>query len=336
MSPPGSSKRNATFLIALLAILAALPAGYFLFLHQPEAPPPPVAVAPAQDPAPTPEPAPAPEAPEAPPEPKLAELKIETIQGTVEVRHHHEADAAWKPAQPDEALHPKDSVRTADGSYAVLIGGKAVRVKMEPGTEISVKELTDKLSRMNLENGMTTTTVTKGSGHTIEIHAEGSDVVAHSEDGTSFTMSNDGKGTVGVGTREGEVALTGKGHVVIVRAGQQSIVRPGQAPSDPAPVPTSLLLKVNWPAKANTLKKRQVLVTGNTEPGARVEVAGKTITPDADGHFSYTVLLQEGRNPVSVNAVSVGGLRQEETRDLKVNTRGPRLKVREDLWEERK
>ena len=329
MSPPGSAKkRNAPFLIALLAILAALPAGYFFFLHQPAPPPPVAAPAPAPAPAPTPEPAPA---PEPPPEAGLAELKIQEIQGTVEVRHHHEADAAWKPAQPGEALHPKDSVRTADGSYAVLIGGEAVQVRMEPGTEISVAELTATLSRLKLENGMTTARVRGGGNHTLEIEAVGSGAVARTEAGT-FAMSNDGKGTVGVGTREGEVTLLGQGRVVIVRAGQQSIVRPGQAPSDPTPVPTSLLLKVNWPAKASKLKKREVLVTGTTEPGARVELAGKTITPDADGRFSHTVPLQEGRNPVTVRALSVGGLRQEENRELKVDTRAPRLKVDEGLW----
>lgn len=327
MSPPGSSKRNAPFLLALLAILAALPVGYFLFLYQPETPPPSAVVAPAPAPAPTPEPAPA---PEPPPEPKLAELKIQEIQGTVEVRHHHEADAAWKPAQPGEALHPKDSVRTADGSYAVLIGGEAVQVRMEPGTEMSVAELTTELSRLMLENGMTTARVRAGGQHTLEIDAVGSGAVARTEAG-NFTMTNDGKGTVGVGTREGEVALLGKGRVVIVRAGQQSIVRPGQAPSDPTPVPTSLLLKVNWPAKANKLKKRQVLVTGSTEPGARVEVAGKMITPDTNGRFSHTVALQEGANDVAVRAHSVGGLRQEEQRQLKVDTKAPSVKF-DDLW----
>jgi hypothetical protein len=330
MSPPGSSnKRNAPFLLALLAILAALPVGYFLFLHQPAPTPPPEVVAPAPLPAPPPETAPAQEEP--PPATKLAELKIQEIQGTVEVRHHHDADPTWKAAQPGEALHPKDSVRTADGSYAVLIGGEAVQVRMEPGTEMSVSELTDTLSRLMLENGMTTARVRAGAHHTFEIEAVGSGAVARTEAGT-FTMSNDGKGTVGVGTREGEVALIGQGRVVIVRAGQQSIVRPGQAPSDPTPVPTSLLLKVNWPGKANTLKKRQVLVTGNTEPGALVEVGGKVVTPDAKGRFSHTVPLQEGRNPVSVRALSVGGLRQEEQRELKVDTRAPSVKFDDGLW----
>ena len=67
----------------------------------------------------------------------------------------------------------------------------------------------------------------------------GGDAVA-STDGGVFTVANNGKGTMALGTESGEVQLTGGGHVVIVRAGQQSIVRPGEAPSQPVPIPNSL------------------------------------------------------------------------------------------------
>ncbi|MGZ3461782.1 MAG: hypothetical protein ACXU86_25095, partial [Archangium sp.] len=252
--------------------------------------------------------------PAAPPEKRRMELKLEEIRGTVEVRR----GGQWRTASVGEALHPSDTVRTRDGSYAVIIGGEAVEVRMEADAEVSVEELTDSLSRLLLGNGMTTARVKIGAGQILEMKAAGSDAVARTEGGT-FTMSNNGSGTVALATLEGEASFSGPRKVVIVRAGQQSIVRPGHGPSDPSPIPTSLLLKVNWPAHP----KRQVLVSGQTEPGSRVDVGGRIVATDEAGRFSQVLPLKEGLNTVQVHAVSVGGLRQEQKRDFTVDTTPP-------------
>lgn len=301
MDAPRSTRRSAPFILGLLAILAALPLGYFVFLRQPPAPPPPPGVE-------------APAAP-APPVERRVELKLEEIRGTVELR---QGEGEWRPASVGEALRPSDAVRTREGSYAVLIGGEAVEVRMEAGTEITVEALTASLSRLLLGNGMTTTRVTPGARHTFEVKALGSDAEARTEGGT-FSMSNNGEGTVAVGTREGEVAFLGQGKVVIVRAGQQSIVHPGRGPSEPAPIPTSLLLKVNWPARP----RRQTLISGQTEPGGQVHVEGQRVPTDEEGRFSHSVSLQEGLNTVEIRALSVGGLRQEARGELTVDTTPP-------------
>ncbi|WP_257455569.1 FecR domain-containing protein [Archangium lipolyticum] len=308
MDAPRSPRRTVRFLIALAAILSALPLGYFLFLHEPPAAPPP----------------PAPVVPEVPRPPEQApvarsSLKLEEIHGTVEVRR---GNGEWHAVRPGEALHPSDAVRTLEGSYAVLVNGETVEVRMEAGTEVSIEALTDTLSRLMLANGMTTTRVKPGARQTFEVRAAGSDAVARTEGGR-FTMSNNGKGTVAVGTQEGEVAFIGQGKVVIVRAGQQSIIRPGRGPSDPTPIPTSLLLKVNWPARP-TLTRRQMVVSGQTEPGSHVDIEGQIIPTDDQGRFSKTLPLQEGSNTVRIHALSVGGLRQELKRDLNVDTTPPK------------
>jgi Glucodextranase, domain B/FecR protein len=312
MDAPRSPRRSAPFILGLLAILAALPLGYFVFLRPTPAPPsPPV------------EEAPAPPPPEK--RPVEVELKLEEIRGTVELRR---GTGEWRSASVGEALRPSDAVRTREGSYAVLIGGEAVEVRMEAGTEVTVEALTASLSRLLLGNGMTTTRVKPGARHTFEVKAVGSDAQARTEGGT-FSMSNNGKGTVAVGTREGEVAFLGQGKVVIVRAGQQSIVHPGRTPSEPAPIPTSLLLKVNWPAHP----RRQALVSGQTEPGTFVDVAGQRVPTDKEGRFSHPVSLKEGRNTVEVRARSVGGLRQMARQELIVDTTPPKgVTVDSGLW----
>ncbi|HEX5748098.1 MAG TPA: hypothetical protein VFZ09_17800 [Archangium sp.] len=317
MDAPRSPRRSAPFLLGLLAILAALPLGYFLFLHQPPAPPPPPVVE---------APPPVAPAPEAPPEQRAMELKLEEIRGTVEVRR---GGGEWRTASVGEALHPSDAVRTREGAYAVIIGGEAVEVRMEAGAEVSVEALTHSLTRFLLTNGMTTARVDMGAGQTFEMKAAGSDAEARTEGGT-FTMNNNGAGTVSLATLKGEVAFSGQRKVVIVRAGQQSIIRPGRAPVEPTPIPTSLLLKVNWPAHP----RRKVVVSGQTDPGTQVRVGGRIVPTDEEGRFSQVLPLQEGQNSVQVQAVSVGGLRQEEARDFNLDTTPPSVKVDPGLWDD--
>jgi hypothetical protein len=317
MSGAPQLKRQAPFILGLVVILAALPLGYFLFLR--ETPPPPPPVEPVKPPPPVVE-APVPQKP--------VQLEISEVSGTVEIRRK---DGTWAAVGKGATLSAADAVRTLNGAYAVIIGGEAVRVEMEPGTEVSVEELTDSVSRLLLESGMATTTLRTGKGHTIELRAANSDALARASEDGSFTMSNDGAGTVAVGSRAGQVEFVGNGKVVIVRAGQQSVVRPGGGgPSEPTPVPTSLLRKVQWPARQQN--RREITIRGEAEPGSRLEIAGKSFSPNKDGTFVQTVALREGENEVKVRAHSVGGVKQEDQRRFDVDTKPPTLRIKKP-WE---
>lgn len=309
---PTPKKKSSAwpFYVVLGLLLLALPAGYFYFLGEESAPPPPPPVVVT--------------APEAP---KEADLQIAELSGAVEIRR---AGGDWTTARQGDPLQKSDAVRTGEDSHAVLQSGDRYEVRLEAGTEVSVDELTESISRVLLGNGMATARVKGGSKHTFEVKAQGSDAVARTRAGT-FTVSNNASGTVAVGTREGEVEFAGAGKAVIVRAGQQSVIRPGQGPSDPASIPTSLLLKVRWPNTKELAKKRLVL-TGVVEPGARLEIAGKPVHVDDSGKFSAPVQLAEGKNTLSVRARSVGGLMEESTSEVNVDTTPPPMGVDKDLW----
>ncbi|QSQ14893.1 FecR domain-containing protein [Myxococcus landrumensis] len=314
MAEPRPTRRQTPFYVGLVLILAALPLGWFLFLHHPPPPPPP--------------PAP-PVAPVSPPEEEKAlELELTEVTGTVEVK---EGDGSWRKASVGMSLRRNDKVRTDDGSYAVLIGGEVVEFRMDPGTEVSVEDLKPTISSVRLANGMATAIVRSGKRHTFEVKAAKSDAVAKLQEAGAFTMTSNGEGTVAVGTREGEVTLVGQGKVVIVRAGQQSVIRPGQAPSDPSPVPTSLLLKVDWPSE-RTRREKDLIVRGQTSPGSRVQVNDVRVTADADGRFERKVKLKEGSNTIDVRAVGVGRVEQRDKAELIVDTRPPSLKTDPDIW----
>lgn len=308
---PPSQRRSSPFYALAALILLALPAGWYVFLRgsTPPAPAPTsIGVAPAED--------------------GHVDVRISGAEGAVELR---QADGSWVKAAEGEVLDPDGAVRTLDGAAAVLSAGELWQVRMESGTEVSLGEVSESTSRVLLSAGMATATVRDAaSKHTFEVRASGSDAVAKTAGGT-FAISNNAAGTVAVGAREGEVEFSGAGRMVIVRAGQQSIVHPGGAPTEPSAVPSSLLLKVKWPQKS-LLTRRRLVVSGETAPGAQVQVAGRVVRAGADGRFSHPVQLAEGRNAINVTAVEVGGSRASTDADLQVDTRDPSIGIDRDVW----
>src|SRR3954462_4385186 len=142
-------RRNQTLLFVAIAalILLSVPIGYFVFLRKPELPAPPPKV----------------EVDAGTPVAQAAELRLQEVQGEVEIRT---ASGEWKKAEKGQTLKASDAVRTKDGSYALLVGGEAYEVKMEAGTEVSIQDLTSSITKLMLESGMATASVRKGSGQT--------------------------------------------------------------------------------------------------------------------------------------------------------------------------
>jgi Glucodextranase, domain B/FecR protein len=295
----GQKKRsNLGFIVALLALLGTIPLAWKLFLsgEAVKPPPPQVAVADSGHEGPV-------------------KITLSEVQGEVEIRDAT-ADGGWRAAKAGDELKSSAGVRTKDGAMAVMVGGERWEVRIEPGTEVEVGELSDSISRLLLANGMAHAKVKGGNRHAFEVKATQGDAVARTDAGV-FSISHNGEGTVAVGTQEGEVEFLGKGKVVIVRAGQGSIIHPGQAPSEPAPLPSSLLLKVNFP-KDRESRQAKVVITGTTVPGSVVTVEGKNARVDAEGNFKAPLTLQEGQHRLDVRAVSVGNQTATESGDYKV------------------
>lgn len=309
---PRARRRNLPFVIGLAAILLSVPLAWWLFLSGPAgavpvAPPPIALVADAGS--------------------KKAELKLTQVTGQVQIKR---ADGGWADAKDGDTVNSSDGVRTADGSYAVVVGGEFWEVKMEPGTEVEIGELSDSISKLLLESGMARATV-KGSGrHTFEVRANKSDAVART-DGGVFSIASNGNGTVAVGTQEGAVEFLGKGRVVIVRAGQQSIIRPGEEPTEPVSIPSSLLLKVALPGR-KVVNRSRLVVVGTAEPGARIEIEGKMVKLDAKGRFETTLKLREGKNSIQVTGHSVGALQASSSHQIELDTTVKKTTIDKNLW----
>jgi len=298
------------FWVFMGLLLAALPLAYVFILDSDPAPAPPAA------------------SPVALPNPvSAAELRIIQLEGTVEVRR---GSGEWAQASSDQVLQPADAVRTGEGSSAVLSAKDAYDVRLESGTDVSVDTLTESISRLMLGRGMATARVHGTARQSFEVRASGTETVARTSSGT-FSITHNGQGTVALGTREGSVEFSGRGKAVIVRAGQQSIARDGGAPSDPVPLPASLLTKVQWPDGEHH-RSRTLLIRGTTAPGAWVEVNGKGVQVDAQGAFSQKLQLREGSNEVTVRAKAVGGIVHHEQKKVRVDTTPPSVGLDSDLW----
>jgi hypothetical protein len=109
------------------------------------------------------------------------------------------------------------------------------------------------------------------------------------------------------------------------------VVRPGQAPSDPTSLPSSLLLTVDWPA-GKILTRAEVTVSGQSEPGTQVTVQGRPTVVDASGGFRVRLKLKDGKVPIKVKAQSVGGLRQEAEQEVRVDTHAPKVQLDNPPW----
>lgn len=312
-SQPSAGRRNLPFILGLAVIALSIPAAWWLFLAERGTPPPvaaPVVLAAAAD-AGT----------------KKPELKLTQVTGQVQIKR---ANGEWADAKNGDTVSSSDGVRTADGSYAVVVGGEYWEVKMEPGTEVEIGELSDSISKLLLESGMARATVKGGGRHTFEVRANKSDAVART-DGGVFSIASNGNGTVAVGTQEGAVEFLGKGRVVIVRAGQQSIVRPGQAPSEPVSIPSSLLLKVALPSRS-VVNRAKLVVVGTAEPGTRIEIAGKMVKADEQGRFETSLRLKEGKNAIEVKEHSVGALEATSMHQIELDTTVRKTTIDKNLW----
>jgi hypothetical protein len=135
-------------------------------------------------------------------------------------------------------------VRTAPDSQALLTFFNGTTIKLEPGTDLVVKQVEggaeNQPTAIILKQwlGKTWSRVTKlaDPGSSYEIQTPSGIAFVR---GTFFTTDVDETGAMRVQTFEGLVGVSAQGEEVYLPAGQQATVQPGQPPSKPMPVSQS-------------------------------------------------------------------------------------------------
>ena len=229
-----------------------------------------------------------------------------------------------------EALQPDDEVETGPGATVQLAAGESYRADLDENSRFAVREITAELGRFRLAEGLMSARVRDDPARVFEVEA-GPEALARTRGGDLSVAAGEGGAEVAV--RRGQAEVVSAGRAVVVRAGERAVVLAGAAPTDPSPIPASLLLEVNWP-RAEATNQRRLVVTGRTEPGALLAVGGQPVKVGRDGTFRAVVYLKECPQKLSATARDAGGHRRHErSPEILLDTRGvPAEFDTERLW----
>jgi hypothetical protein len=213
---------------------------------------------------------------------------LKVIGGDIQVQSRY--TLAWERAVDGMSLEPGSRVRTEANGYASLSFFEGTTAKLEPGTDVIIAKLENnqenQLSGVTLrqQSGTTWNQVTRleDNGYHFQIETPSAQVMVH---GTLFATEVDDSGKTTVQTTEGTVSVSAQGQEVQVPAGQQTTVKPGDAPAAPEPMPTpgsEILLTIDKP-KAGLITDPTGSSTGYLPDGTAVnQIPGSQLSaPDA-------------------------------------------------------
>ena len=234
------------------------------------------------------------------------EAIVEAVSGSVQ-RSTSEGD--WAALGAGEHLRADDSVRTGKGARTDLRIGERARLTVTESSQITIREITDKLHRFQLTRGRVKADYKPDAERVLRI--EGSGGVVESR-GARFSMLSTGT-AVGIATDAGAVTLRAQDRAVEVREGEQAVALQGRPPSASEPIPASVLLKVaNAAAATDGLC---AAVEGLAPPGTEVTVDGASAAVAADGHFRVPVPRAGERREVLIALRDAAG--HQETRKVR-------------------
>jgi hypothetical protein len=132
------------------------------------------------------------------------------------------------------------------------------------------------------------------------------DVQGKTEAGATLTVAGAAVPVSAQGEFQAQVAL---------KDGQQSIMftatdvagNVGQAQLKVTLDTAPPVLTITKPVMYSTMLTNVCEVTGKTEPGAIVRIAGAAVSVNADGSFSFNVMLKEGDNLIAITATDAAG-----------------------------
>lgn len=244
--------------------------------------------------------------------------RVTEVSGVAEV--YRAEVGRWVALGPDTRLTEDAVLRTGKGRVTLTLGD-GVQVTIDQGSQFRLRELTNRLAKVMLEQGLVTGSVSAGTDGTLVVQVLGSDAEARTSLG-DFAVMRSGQGQVTIAAQSGAVAVKAAGTEVVVRGGEQSVVQPGATPTLPAKISGELFIKLVR-GRANKLRYRSTLLEGETAPGAIVEVNDVEV-PTHNGAFSVTVPLKEGSNDVHIASRDVLGRKTEEViRGINVDTSPP-------------
>ena len=204
-----------------------------------------------------------------------------------------------------QRLRADDSVRTGRGGRTDLQMGTRSRLTVSESTQLTVREITEKLHRFKLTRGRIAVDYQADGARLLRIESADGGAVAETQ-GARFGVLSTGT-AVAIATETGAVNLTSQRKTVEVPAGSQSVASKGQPPSSAEPIPTRLLLKVADTARPSRPDGLCAEVEGSAPPGAEVLVDGTPAAVSDDGRFRVSVPAAADKTAVVVSIRDASG-----------------------------
>jgi hypothetical protein len=227
-------------------------------------------------------------------------------KGSVESRR---GAGPWQALNDGAILSENDVVRTGRRAEVKLRFGEQIEVRLSPRSELTIRDLSEAVSRIRLDQGHVTAVV-GSTGQVLRVQVRNTDAEVRSERG-AFGLATDGNGQLAVAATTGRVSVETPKAAVEVAEGQFTTVVANEVPAPPTALPASLFLKVGALAATQT-NQAATTVRGKTSPGAVVRIGDHVAPADASGSFEVKVPLQEGRNELHVEVVDAAGRRRDQ------------------------
>ncbi len=224
-----------------------------------------------------------------------------------------------------QRLRADDSVRTGHGGRTDLQLGARNRLTVAERTQLTIREVTDKLHRFKLTRGRIAVDYQADGARLLRIESADGSAVAETQ-GARFAVLSTGT-AVAIATQTGAVNLTAQEKTVEVRAGSQSIALAGRSPSAAEAIPARLLLKL---ASAPAAQEREGLcaeVEGTAPPGAEVLVDGAPAAVADDGRFRVRVPAAPEKTTALLAIRDASG--RETTRTVPCGTGGSVARIKD-------
>jgi Glucodextranase, domain B/FecR protein len=230
-------------------------------------------------------------------------------------------DGRWIAVQKGDLLSLQDVVRTTPGSSAVLRLGAATEIDLREKVEIRLDKLTAAGAIVDLRRGKVVARVDSERDN-LEITARQTRTV--NEGPARFVVMAGENGRVSVASTSGRTRFASGGKTVTLAEGTETRAEENQAPDDPEKIPEEVLLTVVWPSGER--HGEDVAIRGKASATSLVTINGDPVAVGVDGGFMAKVPLQEGDNPIQVQAESLTGrTRADKKTLLRPTTRPPKL-----------
>jgi len=236
----------------------------------------------------------------------------------------------WVLIVAGDVLTQDNLVRTGLGRAILKLGG-TTEIELRDHVEIRLDSISRAGASLDLRRGKVVANVSR-SGGKVAITSAATRTANEGTAPARFIVTADEHGRVAVATTEGSALFESAGRSVTVKAGRSTRADPGQPPADPEKISEEVFLSVAWPIGER--REDKVPVTGRVEPGSVVRVNGIGADIDGAGHFTTSVPVRVGQNPVEVEVEDITGRTRREERDVRrISILPPELvPVPAELW----